>query len=69
MPIYSFKCNNCKHEEDVLQKMSDAPPLCDKCLSCIMVKQMTTSAFRFKDGKGVDGGTSMAIPGHRLPKG
>ena len=25
MPIYAYKCTECGHEEDVLQKISDPP--------------------------------------------
>ena len=31
MPFYTFKCPKCKKEKDVLQKMSDKSPTCDKC--------------------------------------
>lgn len=32
MPIYGYRCGNCGHEFEVLQKMSDAPlQTCPKC--------------------------------------
>jgi putative FmdB family regulatory protein len=32
MPIYGYRCSNCGHEFEVLQKMSDAPlKTCPKC--------------------------------------
>lgn len=32
MPIYGYRCGNCGHEFEVLQKMSDAPlKTCPKC--------------------------------------
>ena len=32
MPIYGYRCRNCGHEFEILQKMSDAPPkACPKC--------------------------------------
>src|SRR6266567_1802608 len=32
MPIYGYRCRNCGHEFEVLQKMSDAPlKTCPKC--------------------------------------
>ena len=31
MPFYTFKCPSCKKEEDVLQSMKSAKPICQKC--------------------------------------
>ena len=31
MPLYTFKCPKCDKVEEVIQKMSDEPPVCDKC--------------------------------------
>ena len=31
MPFYTFKCPKCKIEKDVMQGMTDEPPVCDKC--------------------------------------
>lgn len=32
MPIYGYRCGNCGHEFEILQKMSDAPlQTCPKC--------------------------------------
>ena len=32
MPIYGYRCRNCGHEFEILQKMSDAPlKTCPKC--------------------------------------
>ena len=32
MPIYGYRCGNCGHEFEILQKMSDAPlKTCPKC--------------------------------------
>ena len=31
MPIYRYACEECKHEFDLVQKMSDEPPKCEKC--------------------------------------
>jgi len=31
MPFYTFKCPECEDVKEVLQKMNDSPPTCDKC--------------------------------------
>ena len=32
MPTYEYKCNNCEHDFEVFQKMSDEPvKICPKC--------------------------------------
>ena len=68
MPIYAYKCMECGHDEDVLQKISD-PPLtaCPACGQPSMAKQVTAAGFqlkgsgwyatdfRNKDGKGGPG--------------
>lgn len=63
MPIYSYRCETCGHQQDVLQKMSD--PLLTVCPSCgasTLRKQVTAAGFQlkgsgwyvtdFRDGKG-----------------
>ena len=32
MPTYDYRCNNCKHEFQLFQKMTDEP--CDTCPKC-----------------------------------
>jgi len=32
MPLYEYKCENCGHQFEVIQKFSD--PLADKCPKC-----------------------------------
>ncbi len=49
MPIYSYRCENCGHQQDVLQKMSD--PLLVDCPSCGQPsyrKQVTAAGFQLK---------------------
>ncbi|NHC61575.1 FmdB family zinc ribbon protein [Paenalcaligenes suwonensis] len=49
MPIYAYKCSNCHHEQDVLQKMSD--PVLEVCTSCgqhTYQKQVTAAGFQLK---------------------
>ncbi len=49
MPIYAYRCSNCGHEEDVLQKMSDSPlSQCPACGQATYVKQVTAAGFQLK---------------------
>ena len=51
MPIYSYKCNACGHQSDVLQKMSDAPlTKCPACGKDSYSKQLTAAGFVLKGG-------------------
>ena len=31
MPFYTFKCPKCERIEEMIQKMNDSAPTCDKC--------------------------------------
>jgi putative FmdB family regulatory protein len=43
MPTYSFRCNKCKHEFDVLQRISDPyPDKCPKCLAENLLEKIFT---------------------------
>ena len=49
MPIYAYRCSNCGHAQDVLQKISD--PLLSVCPACgqaTYVKQVTAAGFQLK---------------------
>ncbi len=49
MPIYSYRCEACGHQQDVLQKMSD--PLLVNCPACgapSLKKQVTAAGFQLK---------------------
>jgi len=49
MPIYAYKCASCQHEQDVLQKMSDAPlTVCPTCGQPTFSKQLTAAGFQLK---------------------
>ena len=51
MPIYSYKCNACGHQSDVLQKMSDEPlTICPACRKDSYSKQLTAAGFVLKGG-------------------
>lgn len=48
MPIYGYRCGNCGHEFEVLQKMSDAPlKTCPKC-SAQLVKIVYPAGIIYK---------------------
>ena len=51
MPIYEYRCDNCGHEFDTLQKVSDEPltdyPACGKPA---LVKKVSAAGFRLKGG-------------------
>jgi putative FmdB family regulatory protein len=49
MPIYAYRCSECGHAKDVLQKMSD--PVLTDCPACgaqTFVKQVTAAGFQLK---------------------
>ncbi|MFM0321836.1 FmdB family zinc ribbon protein [Caballeronia glebae] len=49
MPIYAYRCADCGHEKDVLQKLSDAPlTQCPACGKSAFSKQVTAAGFQLK---------------------
>lgn len=49
MPIYPYICNECGHEFDKLQKISDEPlRSCPECGEEALRKKVTAAAFRLK---------------------
>ncbi|ARP97002.1 FmdB family zinc ribbon protein [Bordetella genomosp. 13] len=49
MPIYAYKCTECGHAEDVLQKISDTPlTVCPACGKAAYAKQVTAAGFQLK---------------------
>jgi putative FmdB family regulatory protein len=49
MPIYAYKCSSCGHEQDVLQKVSDARLTdCPSCQAETFAKQLTAAGFQLK---------------------
>ena len=49
MPIYAYRCSECGHAKDVLQKMSD--PVLTECPACgaqAFTKQLTAAGFQLK---------------------
>jgi putative FmdB family regulatory protein len=49
MPIYAYRCSNCGHAQDVLQKISDPMlSVCPACGQATYVKQVTAAGFQLK---------------------
>ena len=49
MPIYAYRCSACGHENDVLQKLSDAPlTTCPACHAETYSKQLSAPGFQLK---------------------
>ena len=49
MPIYEYRCSNCGHELEALQKLADAPlVVCPSCHAESLVKLVSASAFQLK---------------------
>ncbi len=49
MPIYAYKCADCGFEQDVMQKISDAPLTdCPQCGKASFAKQITAAGFQLK---------------------
>jgi len=49
MPIYAYRCADCGHTKDVLQKLSD--PVLTTCPACgkeSFAKQLTAAGFQLK---------------------
>lgn len=51
MPIYEYRCKQCGHEFDTLQKVSDEPlQICPACSEPTLVKKVSAAGFRLKGG-------------------
>ena len=51
MPIYEYRCQQCDHEFEKIQKMSDAPLSdCPSCGQASLKKLISAAAFRLKGG-------------------
>ncbi len=49
MPIYEYQCQDCGHELEKLQKMSDAALTdCPSCDTASLVKKVSAAGFRLK---------------------
>ena len=51
MPIYEYRCTECGHELEKLQKISDAPLVdCPACGKPALQKLVSAAGFRLKGG-------------------
>jgi putative FmdB family regulatory protein len=51
MPIYEYRCANCGHDVEVLQKLSEAPLVkCPQCGTDNLKKRISAAGFRLKGG-------------------
>ncbi len=49
MPIYEYKCSSCGHQQEFLQKLSDAPlQRCTQCGKDTFSKMVTAAGFQLK---------------------
>lgn len=49
MPFYEYRCQNCGHEMEALQKISDAPLVdCPVCAQPALKKLVSAAGFRLK---------------------
>ncbi len=51
MPFYEYRCSECGHEFEAMQKMSDQPLSdCPECGRAALVKLVSATGFRLKGG-------------------
>lgn len=51
MPIYEYRCDDCGHDFETIQRFSDDPlKTCPACGKEALRKRMSASAFRLKGG-------------------
>lgn len=49
MPIYVYSCTHCGLEQEILQKIHDAPlTICPSCNEATFSKQVTAAGFQLK---------------------
>ena len=49
MPIYEYRCSSCGHQQEFLQKLSDAPvTVCSQCGKPTFSKMLTAAGFQLK---------------------
>ena len=49
MPIYEYRCTSCGHQQEFLQKVSDAQmTVCPKCGKPALEKMVTAAGFQLK---------------------
>ena len=51
MPIYEYRCDNCGHELEAFQKLSEEPlRKCPECQTENLIKKVSAAGFRLKGG-------------------
>ena len=51
MPIYEYKCSNCEHQFEIIQRFSDNPvETCPACNRKTVKKLVSAPSFRLKGG-------------------
>jgi putative FmdB family regulatory protein len=51
MPIYEYRCDNCGHELEAMQKLSEDPlKTCPNCNKDSLTKRISAAGFRLKGG-------------------
>ena len=49
MPLYEYRCSSCGHQQEFLQKLSDAPKKrCTQCGQDTFEKMLTAAGFQLK---------------------
>jgi len=49
MPIYEYRCSECGHQQEFLQKVSDSPlTVCTACGKATFSKMLTAAGFQLK---------------------
>ena len=49
MPIYEYRCQSCGHQQEFLQKVSDAPlTTCPQCAKPSFSKMLSAAGFHLK---------------------
>ena len=49
MPIYEYRCQSCGHQQEFLQKVSDAPlTTCPQCAKPSLSKMLSAAGFQLK---------------------
>ena len=47
MPIYEYRCNDCGHEFETIQKISESPlQTCPSCAEDALIKKISAAGFR-----------------------
>ena len=51
MPIYEYRCDNCGHDLEAFQRLSESPLRdCPACQQASLIKKISAAGFRLKGG-------------------